>query len=279
MIDAQTPDHISLNVLISHLRQGKYVIPDFQREFEWKPGDIRELIRSIFQDYYIGSLLLWKGTKKNFRDFACEPVYGYTGAGKPEWIVLDGQQRLTAIYYAFIAPDKPLPNRANRASYFIKVDKFMAEEYEEAFKYEWKSRKLDEVLKNPKLQYEEHKLPLQVFGKGFGSVVKWLDGYVEFWQKKAKQSDKPGNKATAAILNSHAGNAKNFKDYLMCIAEQYQISYIELDRDILPFKVCDIFSKINSQGKPLDAFDLINALLKPKGLQLKQMWRDASSLL
>ena len=41
-------------------------------------------------------------------------------------------------------------------------------------------------------------------------------------------------------------------------------------------KVCDIFTQINSKGIPLDTFDLINALLKPKGVQLKQMWRDAA---
>ena len=41
--------------------KGRYVIPDFQREFEWKPWDIRELMRSIFLDYYIGSLLLLEG--------------------------------------------------------------------------------------------------------------------------------------------------------------------------------------------------------------------------
>jgi hypothetical protein len=57
--DAQKPDHISLNTLIGRLREGRYVIPDFQREFEWRPlrysrpSDIRELMRSIFLDYYI----------------------------------------------------------------------------------------------------------------------------------------------------------------------------------------------------------------------------------
>ena len=37
------------------------MIPDFQRGFEWEPWDIKELMSSIFRDYYIGSLLLWKG--------------------------------------------------------------------------------------------------------------------------------------------------------------------------------------------------------------------------
>ena len=50
--------------LVNRLREGRYVIPDFQREFEWKPWDISELMRSIFLDYFIGSLLLWKGKKR-----------------------------------------------------------------------------------------------------------------------------------------------------------------------------------------------------------------------
>lgn len=275
MMNAQTPDHISLNVLISYLRQGKYVIPDFQREFEWEPSDIRELIRSIFQDYYIGSLLLWKGMKKNFNDFACEPIYGYNGTERPEWIVLDGQQRLTAIYYAFLAPDMPLPNHSTRAFYFINIDKFMAEEYEEAFNYEWKSRRLDRFLNDREVQYQEHILPLAIFRDGLWSLGKWLDGYEEFWHNRANQLEALYD-TTAVIASDYANNAKAFKDYLECIMEQYQISFIELDQDIAPYKVCDIFSKINSQGKPLDAFDLINALLKPKGLQLKQMWRNAA---
>ena len=72
MKDAQKPDHVSLMVLVNRLREGRFVIPDFQREFEWKPWDISELIRSIFLDYFIGSLLLWKGKKENFESLACE---------------------------------------------------------------------------------------------------------------------------------------------------------------------------------------------------------------
>lgn len=146
MRDAQKPDHVSLNTLVNYLRDGRFVIPDFQREFEWKPWDIRELMRSIFLDYYIGSLLLWKGKPDNFAALSCEAVYGYHGSGKPEYIVLDGQQRLTAIYYAFLAPDVPLPNRSNRFFYFVHVDRFMAEEYDEAFGYEWLTRRWAKVL-------------------------------------------------------------------------------------------------------------------------------------
>src|SRR5947209_5979906 len=132
MKDAQKPDHVSLNTIISRLKEGRFVIPDFQREFEWKPWDISDLMRSIFSDYYIGSLLLWKGKAENVDALSCEKIYGYEGSARPEHIVLDGQQRLTAMYYAFFAPDKELPTRANRYYYYIRVDRFMAEEVDKA---------------------------------------------------------------------------------------------------------------------------------------------------
>lgn len=132
MKDAQKPDHVSLNTLLNRMKEGRFVVPDFQREFEWEPWDIRELMRSIFLDYYIGSLLLWRSTDQHIKDLSCENLYGFRGDGRPEYIVLDGQQRLTAMYYAFLSPDLPLPRRKNRAFYYMRVDRFMAEDYDES---------------------------------------------------------------------------------------------------------------------------------------------------
>lgn len=276
MKDAQKPDHVSLNTLINHLREGRFVIPDFQREFEWKPWDIRELMRSIFLDYYIGSLLLWKGKESNFKALSCEPIYGFSISGKPEFIVLDGQQRLTAMFYAFLAPDVPLPNRANRAFYYIQVDKFMSEDYDEAFNYDWLSRRWIPLLKNETAQFANHIFPLSVIGTGGWDLYSWVKGYKDYWQNQAAQATENNEISVADKATKYTINAEAFGEHLKGITEQYQISYIELDRDIEIDKVCDIFTQINSRGIRLDAFDLINALLKPKGLQLKHMWREAA---
>jgi hypothetical protein len=279
MKDAQKPDHISLNTLLNRLREGRYVIPDFQREFEWTPWDIRDLMRSIFLDYYIGSLLLWKGKPENFSALSCEPIYAYTGDGKPESIVLDGQQRLTAMYYAFFAPHKPLPNRSNRYIYYVRADKFMAEEYDEAFYYDWLTRRWAKVLDDKTAQFEEHIFPLSIIGAGGWELFTWVQGYEQYWRTKAEKASAEGDEVEAARATVHAKNAIAFGEHLKGITDQYQISYIELDKDIAVDKVCDIFTQINSKGVRLDAFDLINALLKPKGLQLKHMWREAASRL
>ena len=276
MKDAQKPDHVSLNTLINRLKEGRFVIPDFQREFEWNPWDIRDLTRSIFLDYYIGSLLLWKGKEQNFKALSCEPVYGFEGRGNPEYIVLDGQQRLTALYYACLAPDVPLPNRSSRAFYFIRVDRFMAEDYDESFYYDWLTRRWSKVLSDPREQFEEHVFPLSIIGAGGWDLPNWVQGYEQYWNEKATKAITTADLPAVRDAESHARDAKAFGEHLKALTEQYQISYIELDQDIAVDKVCDIFTQINSRGVRLDAFDLVNALLKPKGLQLKHMWREAA---
>lgn len=273
MQDAQKPDHISLSTIVNNLREGRYVIPDFQRQFEWRPSDIRELIRSIFLDYYIGSLLLWHGKPENLIALSCEPVYGFSGPGRPEYIVLDGQQRLTAMYYAFISPDAPLPNRTNRYFFYVHVDKFMAEEYDEAFAYEYRARR--DHANDRNWQFENHIFPLRIVGATGWELPNWVQDYAKYWTGKAQQSE--GELST--IAQQHADNAVKFGDHLQALTGRYQISYIELDRDLAIDKVCDIFTQINSRGIRLDVFDLLNALLKPKGLALKQMWREAAARL
>jgi hypothetical protein len=275
MKDAQKPDHVSLTVLVNRLREGRFVIPDFQREFEWKPWDISELMRSIFLDYFIGSLLLWKGKKENFDSLACEAIYGFQGQGTPEHVVLDGQQRLTAMYYAFMAPDVPAPSRANRFLYFIRVDRFMEEAYDEAFEYDW-TRTGEKTLANDTEQYEKHRFPLAVVGKGDRAIVRWSQGYENYWKAKEDSALAAGDDEGVAKARQHAENARLFDKHLEGITQQFQISFIELDRDLELDKVCDIFTQINSRGIRLDVFDLINALLKPKGLQLKHLWRQAA---
>lgn len=283
MRDAQKPDHVSLNTLIGRLKEGRFVIPDFQREFEWRPWDINALMRSIFLDYYIGSILLWKGKKESFDALSCEIVYGFDnrtgqhpwdyGQGNPEHIVLDGQQRLTALYYAFVAPNVPLPNRANRAIYFVHVDKFMGEQYDAAFEYDWLSHRFKKMMDTPAVQYAEHIFPLSVVGAGGWALYSWVQGYENYWKAAALEAKTNGDATKMELAEQHAANAKIFGEHLKGITEQYQIAYVELDRDIAVDKVCDIFTQINSRGIRLDVFDLINALLKPKGLQLKHMWR------
>ena len=79
--------------LLTKIEKRELVLPEFQREFTWSREQTRDLIDSLLQRYPIGSLLFWKTDSvpalKNMPDF--EPD------GRVE-VLLDGQQRLTALY-------------------------------------------------------------------------------------------------------------------------------------------------------------------------------------
>ena len=274
MKDAQTPDHLSLRSIVDNLRVGAYVVPDFQRPFEWTPLDIKELMRSIFSDYFIGSLLLWKGKRENRDALSCESLYGFDGEPKPSHIVLDGQQRLTALYYAIIAPKIPLPDKKSRFLYFIQIDRFIHGDYDGAFTYSWTQPSDSESL-DVNDYYREHRFPLAVIGRGTRDLVKWIQGYEDYWQDKADSLKSEGDKETAESATVFSRNASTFEDNILATLDKYQVSFIELDQDLELNKICDIFTQINHRGVRLSNFDLMNAMLKPKGVQLKHLWREA----
>lgn len=275
MRDAHQPGQVSLVNLVGKLREGYYVIPDFQREFEWEPTDIRELMRSIFNDYYIGSLLLWKGKDENFGALACEALYGWDGDPQPSHIVLDGQQRLTAMYYAFMAPDVDAPGRSNRYLFFIRVDRFIAGVDEEAFEYDWTSRGV-RLLESPEKQFEKHMFPLSIVGKSGFALPNWLQGYEKHWDERLAEAEEAADEVAKEIAVSNRDAARQFAAHIDAIVNGYQIAFIALNQELEIDRVCDIFTQINSRGVRLDAFDLLNALLRPKGVKLKDMWREAA---
>ena len=275
MKNAQKPDHVSLNTLIEDLKNGRYSIPNFQREFEWKPWDIRELVRSIFLDYYIGSLLIWKGKPENFKALSCENVYGFSGQGRREYIVLDGQQRLTALHYVFLAPNVKLPGRSKLARYIVRVDRYFAEDFDGAFDYLWDSKGTQSLLSDQERQFSEHVFPLSIVSEDMWGLSDWFRGYEQYWRDIANSTRSGVSKEKLQDAKIHAENASVFGKYTRDLLNRYQVSYIELDSELELDKICDIFTQVNSRGLRLDVFDLLNAMLVPQRINLKHWWRIA----
>lgn len=83
--------------LIGEVSRGEIKLPEIQRGYVWKPTQVGKLVESLYRGYPTGSLLFWKTTETpRSRDFAIDgtppaPVI------QPLYL-LDGQQRLTALY-------------------------------------------------------------------------------------------------------------------------------------------------------------------------------------
>ncbi len=231
-------------------------------------------------DYYIGTLLFWKGSKKNFEYLSCQPLFGFSHSNRqePEYIVLDGQQRLTAMHYAFFAPNVNFPNRKNPYLFFVDIRKLLDEDYDEAFYYDRMTKNNKHIIEDFNKQYENHILPLSIFKEGSWGISDWIKGYRDYWGRiydgydlEAQESESVQAKREALIYYE---NSSKLRDMFEDLLGNYEISYIELDRNIEIAKVCDIFTQINSKGIQLDIFDLLNAMLRPKEIFLKKMWHE-----
>lgn len=93
---------LSIDRLRSKIIEGEIKIPPFQRAFVWKKDQITELLDSIYNDYPVGSVLLWEVNEKlpSLRN-----IGGYNLPQKndefPINYILDGQQRITSIFGTF----------------------------------------------------------------------------------------------------------------------------------------------------------------------------------
>ena len=69
-----------------------WVLPNFQRYYDWDKEDVRAFLESIFKDYFVGSLLLWD--VKGDAPVETFPILGVaSNIEKPDAIILDGQQK------------------------------------------------------------------------------------------------------------------------------------------------------------------------------------------
>lgn len=96
--------------LVRNVLSGQVRIPEFQREWQWKAQDIRNLFDSLYRGYPIGSLLMWR-RERGAEELSIGPCRIIAVPRADAWAVVDGQQRLTAIVGVLAHPDaRPDPD-------------------------------------------------------------------------------------------------------------------------------------------------------------------------
>lgn len=103
--------HYQSRYLVDWMRgihEGRITLPTFRPSSVWDIGKAKSLIESLFRDRPVGTLLLMPTDEERFRS---RPIPGAVAAtprtGNGE-LILDGQQRLTALWRVFHGEPEPL---------------------------------------------------------------------------------------------------------------------------------------------------------------------------
>jgi hypothetical protein len=95
---------MKIRTLIDRIQTQDIVLPEFQREYVWRLDQVKELMVSLYKEYPIGSILIWETqTPPDLKGFNTT-TQKQRGTYQ---VILDGQQRLTALY--LLLKDNPPP--------------------------------------------------------------------------------------------------------------------------------------------------------------------------
>jgi hypothetical protein len=205
-------------------------------------------------------------------EFAPRPVEGAPDAAKsmrPRSLLLDGQQRMTSLYQVTlrgkVVETVTQKNKKVKRWFYFKIadaldpscdrEEAVVGVPEDRIVRSDFGRKEDLDLSTPEREYAELMFPVShVF-----DWDAWQDGFQEYWRGDA-------------YADRHQQMFRAFKQVVLENFKQYRVPVIALDRSTSKEAVCVVFEKVNTGGKPLDAFELVTAMYAAEGHQLRVDW-------
>lgn len=86
--------NMTVRQIIDKINDKQLFVPAFQREYVWKPNDVKAFMRSLINDYPFGTLLTWETTTPP----ELKGMVAYNEQMGAIKLILDGQQRVTSLY-------------------------------------------------------------------------------------------------------------------------------------------------------------------------------------
>ena len=257
MIIAPSSVDTNLSQLLLEASIGKIQLPEFQRDWTWDDDRIRGILASLSQGYPMGAImrLQYGNPDIKFRYRTLEGV-GIT-TETPEFLILDGQQRLTSMYQA-VYDNKPVRTVTEKKVkisrfYYLDMKKCLDENEDrvEAVLSIPDDRKLKENfdrdivldLSDRKKEYDQQYFPLNLIFHSSELTDRWK-GYVLHY---AMLGDPEKTAEAMAIYNQ-------FKSDVIDTITGYKLPVITLDKSTPREAVCKVFENVNTGGVPLTVF-------------------------
>lgn len=258
-----------LSELMREVSTGKEQLPEFQRGWTWDNDRIRGIIASLSQGYPMGAIMRLEYGNENVR-FKYRTIEGVTVTGvTPEFLILDGQQRLTSMNRATCCKE-PVETTTEKGKeikrfYYLDIKKCLdeSEDRVDAVIAVPSDRKIktnfdrDVVLdlSTRELEFEHEMFPINII---FDSNARedWADGYKEY-----HEYDK-------AFMEKY----KQFRTQVIDTIVGYKLPVITLGKETPREAVCKVFENVNTGGVPLTVFELVTATFATYDFDLRKDW-------
>lgn len=224
--------------LINDVKIGRIGLPDLQRPFVWKDNKVRDLLDSMLKGFPIGYIMLWEspsnydrtnqigGNEKEYRE--------------PDDLVIDGQQRLTALLAAMEGvkiKDKNYKERNIKISYNPLTRDFQvwSQAYERSAEY-------ISAVSDVFVADKEH--TITKFRKQYIKAVNYA---------REKNGDSPLSEDDEILVEDNINALLDLKIY--------DLPTLRINASADEEDVSEIFVRVNSGGQKLTEKNFIETLL------------------
>lgn len=252
--------------MVMGISKNEYVLPIIQRELVWSTEQIENLFDSIMSDYPIGSMLFWNyvynaDCKYKFYEFLKKYdqyknnhniEFDTTGSQKIT-AILDGQQRLTSLYFGL----KGCLNLHIPRTRWDKVDNF-----EKKYLYINLLYCQDKNFENTSCKYEfKFKTKEEVYKENLSEKKYWFRvGKVLDFETDKDYRKLLGDFYSCANQDLKDKIADIFQDLFLKFKKEEIINFYEENTSSFD-KVLQIFVRINSGGTSLGYTDLLMSII------------------
>lgn len=243
-----------LEDLLKNIDTGKIQLPDFQRPWKWDVDRIRSLLASIAKGFPVGVVMTLE-TGSDEVNFAVRPLSGArTTTTDPDFLLLDGQQRLTSLYQSLFG-DGPVDScdprgKVLRGYFYIRVREALDPDLDmedDAIVFV----KEDRIVRtnfDRDIVADYSDMDKEV-AAGVFPLNKVFD--TPYLRKYSRKFDNYHPDSDALLDAFFDGPLKQLSEY--------KVPVIELSNATKREAVCTVFEKVNTGGVALNVFELLTA--------------------
>jgi hypothetical protein len=247
------PQDYPVSDLLEWIEERDLALPEFQRDYDWEDDRVIALVATMMRGWPAGSLLLQEVDGPTF--FRLRPFEGGPELESEDvsMVVLDGQQRLTALYQAlYDAGSSVYAIRASGIAADSGVDQL--EDAMRAFdREEWNTQ-----YRNVPFEAEHDWIPLY--------ALKSATDYFA-WRDEAAERTHDPDRAKLVIADAYRDGLERF--------HKYRFPAVIVESGLEPAAIARIFERVNRQGLILKTFDLMVARTFVQDWNLRDRWSEA----